>query len=113
MKRCHRCKTPWHEEKRQPAYKDCCEKCSAYLHCCLNCRYHDPSAHNQCYIPTTDWVGDRAAANFCDEFEFKDAETQVKAAAKGEQARNTLDTLFGDDVASERKPKSLDDLFGA
>jgi hypothetical protein len=112
MKRCHKCGTEWVSEKRQPGFRDTCPQCTAYLHCCLNCRFHDPHAHNQCYIPNTEWVGDRRGGNFCEEFEFRDAVINGEIPEKKqEQARKVLEGLFGEDVVSSRKPKSLDDLF--
>jgi hypothetical protein len=81
-----------------------------YLHCCLNCRHHLPRAHNQCYIPNTEWVGDRKGPNFCEEFEFRDRSVSGDAAHE-ESARSAFNTLFGDDDARET-PKGFDDLFG-
>ena len=96
MKRCHACDTPWVSEKKQPAVKETCEKCDAYLHCCLNCRFYDPAKHNECAIPNTDWVGDKRAACFCDEFEFVDRATQVGSDPERDRARSQLDRLFGE-----------------
>lgn len=109
MKGCHSCGTEWESEAKQPAVKEYCEACTAYLHCCLNCRHYAPSAHNQCYIPTTDWVGDRRGANFCDEFEFADTEDLDRDTMEQEQAREALDDFFG---GGEADPSSFDDLFG-
>jgi hypothetical protein len=116
MKRCHQCGAVWDGKgKKQPGPKDICDKCSAYLHCCLNCRYYDPSAHNQCYIPTTEWVGDKAGGNFCDEFEFADRTAEKGNADAGHEARNALDSLFGGDKDASTDADKLDDfkkLFG-
>ena len=71
---------------------------------CLNCRFYEPGAHNECYIPNTEWVGDKAGGNFCDEFEFADREPGPSGAGAGEQARTALDRLFGD--AGDRAPES-------
>lgn len=113
MKRCHRCGEAWVSEKKQPAVKEYCEKCSAYLHCCVNCRFHDKSRHNECRIGTTEWVGDREGANFCDEFEFRDAEPGSGAPGETGKAKDELDSLFG---GGEDEPGlGLDDfkkLFG-
>ncbi len=114
MRACHRCGTEWVSDKRQPGVKETCVKCGAYLHCCLNCRFHDPHAHNECYIPNTEWVGDRKGANFCDEFEFRDTqpgEDENHSEVKREKARKALEALLGDAGATGSKPKSLDDLF--
>lgn len=99
MKRCHRCGREWAAEKKQPGVKDFCDGCSAYLHCCLNCRHYDPAKHNQCAIGTTEWVGDKAGANFCDEFEFRDAGAAQADAGESEKARNAIETLLGPSAA--------------
>jgi len=112
MKRCHRCGEPWVSEKKQPGVKECCGKCSAYLHCCLNCKWHRPSAHNECYIPDSDWVGDRLGGNFCEHFEFSGEERKQEAVGKKEKARTALEDLLGGKAGDSKGPKSLDDLFG-
>lgn len=114
MKACHKCGTEWVSAKRQPSVKEFCVQCSAYLHCCLNCRFHDPHAHNECFIPNTEWVADRRSANFCDEFEFRDFAPGAPGSAEAEkrdQARKALDALLGGGEPAPSKPKSLDDLF--
>jgi len=112
MKRCHKCGAPWMSEKKQPAVKEYCENCTAYLHCCKNCRFHAPSRHNQCQIGTTEWVGDREGANFCDEFEFADADTQGKDTAKSAKAKDALDSLFGGEEQAKPKLDDFKKLFG-
>ena len=106
---CHKCGAPWESDKRQPGFKETCTGCSAYLHCCKNCRFHTPSAHNQCYIPNTEYVADRKGLNFCEEFEFRSGPVKSDAnAEKQQEARNKLDALFGEE---DKKPISFDDLF--
>ena len=107
---CHKCGAPWESEKRQPGFKEVCEKCSAYLHCCKNCRFHVPTAPNQCYIPNTDHVADRKGLNFCEEFDFREGPPTGRAEAREKAAREGFATLFGEDAAEESKP-SFDDLF--
>lgn len=48
-----------------------CEKCHAWLHCCVNCKNYQPGLSNDCKIPGTDPIRDREAGNFCDEFVLK------------------------------------------
>ena len=67
---CHKCKNIFEIDKR-PMPKDVCEKCNAYLRCCLNCKFYSEGSHNKCKIPNTEWVRDREKANYCDEFEYK------------------------------------------
>ncbi|MBI2425940.1 MAG: hypothetical protein HYV27_24160 [Candidatus Hydrogenedentes bacterium] len=127
MRLCHNCHTPWDAGKPKPAPKDSCPACDAYLHCCLNCRHHRPSLHNQCYIPNTEWVGDRRGMNYCDEFEFRITKPGGQEDAQQQAARssleallgadptpgppNSLDSLFSGGASTESRPKSLEDLF--
>ncbi len=114
MKLCHRCKREWISEKKQPAVKEFCEGCNAYLHCCLNCRFYDPHAHNKCKIPTTDWVGDREGCNFCDEFEFIETGLGGKETSKEDSARKAAYGLFGDEDAkpAPKGAEGFEKLFG-
>lgn len=114
MNRCHHCQTEWVSEAKRPSFKEVCESCSAYLHCCLNCRHHSPSLHNQCAIPTTDFVSKRDGSNFCEDFVFKDDDPTAANSGDQGQARTQLDALFDDD-SEERQSDSLDrfkDVFG-
>ncbi len=113
MKRCHKCGQEWAGGKRVPGVKEFCEGCTAYLHCCLNCRHYDERAHNKCHIPTTDWVGDRAGANFCDEFEFVDTEAPGQDDGRGD-ARDAFEGLFGGGTGPAKKGgrEDFDKLFG-
>ncbi len=111
MKRCHRCGAEWTGEKRQPGVKEYCEQCSAYLHCCMNCRFHRPHAHNECQVPNSEWVGDRKGGNFCGDFEFLDMTLEGGEDEKNDKARDALAGLFGDDSGEEKKPAAFDDLF--
>ncbi len=71
MKKCHACGEPWEGfPGTQPGREESCEKCGAYLHCCLNCRHHSPTAHHECMSSTTEYVQNKEGKNFCEEFEF-------------------------------------------
>jgi len=87
----------------------------AYLHSCMNCRFYEEHAHNNCYIPTTDWVADKEGPNFCDEFEFADADQNPQKTAGKDQARDAFTSLFGDSPLDTEKKAGLSDfekLFG-
>ena len=114
MRTCHRCGKAWDSEKKTPGVKEYCGHCSAYLHSCLNCRFYEPKLHNQCAIPTTDWVGDKAGANFCDEFVFQDTETKTPDRDAAGAARGKLDSLFGDKARASGAEKldAFKKLFG-
>ncbi len=70
--------------------------------------------HNQCYIPNTEWVGDRSGANFCEEFEFAATDPATgEGSPASEGVRQALDALFGNGEApaEEKRPSGFDDLF--
>ena len=70
-KNCHSCGETWEGSPgSQPGKSEACPKCGADLHCCLNCRFYDPSAHHECRSSTTEHVRDKEKRNYCDEFEF-------------------------------------------
>lgn len=69
-----------------------CPWCGAELHCCMACRFHDVTAHNECTEVGTFEVGDRDRANFCNEFQFKEGE-------------------HGRDDEADRAKEKLKDLF--
>ncbi|MBN2310316.1 MAG: hypothetical protein JXR94_15185 [Candidatus Hydrogenedentes bacterium] len=97
MMQCHKCGHEWTTPKRVklPGVKESCEHCSAYLHCCLNCRHYDPGQNNQCRSHTAPWVADKEGCNFCDEFDFADSDATAARDAGEGQARAALDDLFG------------------
>ena len=95
MKKCHACGHPWVSEKKSPGVKEYCERCYAYLHCCRNCRFYNPAFHNECAIPNTEWVSDKTGANFCDEFEFRDSDDEVRNKDTRNDALKNFEKLFG------------------
>ncbi len=52
------------------SFREVCDNCHAYLHCCRNCRYYKPGLPNDCAIPGTETISDREAMNFCEEFQL-------------------------------------------
>lgn len=99
MYACFHCKTPWESSLRQPAVKETCEACGAYLHCCKNCRFHRTGYPNECYIPDTEKIADKTRANFCDEFEFRKIN---EAAPAPDPTQDALAQLLGEKPSDER-----------
>ena len=62
-----------------------CPHCEAYLHACIQCRFYEPTLHNQCLEPEADYVGDRVKANFCEFFSMAGAREGGKTG-RGEAA---------------------------
>ena len=70
MKVCHKCRRELPFESRILRSEQC-PWCSADLHCCLNCRFHDPNAHNECLEVGTELIRYREKANYCGSFSFR------------------------------------------
>ena len=89
---CYNCQTQIEFDGR-PGRGETCPKCSSYLHCCLNCSFHDADAHNQCREPQAEWVKNKEMANFCGYFE---AGTQAKSggSSRKDEALKKLEELF-------------------
>ncbi|MBI5642678.1 MAG: hypothetical protein HY954_04295 [Deltaproteobacteria bacterium] len=68
----------------RPGRGETCPFCGADVKVCLNCRFHDRNAYNECREPSAERVVDKSKANFCEFFEFKaqgeaqDAEDPLK-----------------------------------
>jgi hypothetical protein len=73
-----------------------CDGCGADLRVCLNCKFYDESAYNDCGEPTADRVLEKDKANFCDYFVPR-AGGNATAGSGGADgsARGELDQLFG------------------
>jgi len=72
--------------------QDVCPECQAYVHCCRNCRFYDPSVYNECSEPMAERVVDKEQANYCDYFEPSSSKTA--AAGKEGSAKQGLEDLF-------------------
>ena len=72
--------------------RDECPHCRRDVHACVQCRFYDPHAHNQCREPQAEWAPDKEKANFCGYFVFSGRErTGAEPAVK---ARKALEDLF-------------------
>lgn len=73
---------------------DTCAHCDAYLHACKNCRFYDPSLHNQCRIPEADFIRDRETSNFCHHFDILDRHDPPVTDDSVDKAKAKLNELF-------------------
>jgi len=80
--------------EKPPARQDICSNCGAYLHCCRNCRFYEPHAHNQCKEPQAEWVSDKKMGNFCDYFEMSLEGAAKLPNTREQDARKKLADLF-------------------
>lgn len=74
--------------------RDECPFCRQDLHCCLNCRFFDPTASKQCRESAAELVKDKDRANYCDYFVFGESRTAEAQSGEVEDARKALGDLF-------------------
>ena len=90
---CTFCKTLVTEERI--GFRDECSKCGADLHICLNCRFYDPHAANQCREPAIpEAVKDKERRNLCEYFKPSAPGQVNQGESAGETARRQLEALF-------------------
>jgi hypothetical protein len=98
MKVCHHCSRelpPMTAIERTSS----CPYCLSDLKCCLNCRFFDPGMNNQCREPQAEWQSEKAKANFCEFFDYRETSAIGRAGFGGAQsdtarARSAFDALF-------------------
>lgn len=95
------------------AFRATCDYCQAALHCCKNCKFYHPGKPNECEVPRTTYIPDRAKANLCEEYRLRkpatltptknisDIEKQLFGETKAEisdlQPKDKFNSLFKDD----------------
>lgn len=94
--RCHNCSTSIEVRPGTPIARHAeCPTCAAELHCCLNCRFYDAAAPNQCREPQAEWVARKERANFCGFFTPQtEGEGKRPPKTSKETARDQLKRLF-------------------
>ncbi len=103
---CWHCKKELENPTGKLAFRATCDFCSSWLHVCKNCKYYKPGLPNDCAVPGTEHVADRASCNFCDEFSLTDS-IEKESKSPGDVAKK----LFGEDADSVPNQKNFDDLF--
>lgn len=94
---CHQCGTPY-PLSGTPGRSESCEKCRADLHVCLNCTHYSLSAAHQCRERRAEPVEEKAAANFCEWFEFALRDWVPGGPnTREDEARRRFKSLFGED----------------
>lgn len=86
-------------------FRATCDKCISWLHCCKNCRNYKPGLPNDCAVPGTEYIADREASNFCEEFQLLGA-----PPAKTKDPKDVARKLFGGTEDAPPK-KGFDNLF--
>lgn len=93
MKICYRCGKAV-EMDRTVGRTEPCPHCDADLHCCLNCTFYDPTAHQECHEPQAELVSDKEKGNFCDYFMFKESAGAKPRHDDAKSPKEKLDQLF-------------------
>jgi hypothetical protein len=96
MRNCHRCGAEVLLDTVQRT--DGCRTCHSDLKVCLNCRFFDPGANNQCAEPQAEWCPDKEKANFCEFFEFREVAGNRPGMggrySEADRAKRAFDSLF-------------------
>lgn len=90
-------------------FRATCDFCGTALHCCKNCRFYKPGLPNDCAVPGTDFIPDREAINFCEEFKLSEKIPEPK-----KDPRDAARKLFGEEPEDQKEdPKDkFKRLFG-
>lgn len=87
---CFACGEPY-PTKDRVEFRARCPKCDAPLHACLNCRFYDKGAYNQCREPKAERVTEKKRANHCEYF----TPAQERRSDSGPSgSRKAIDDLF-------------------
>lgn len=89
MANCFHCKKELDANNR-PSRGESCPKCGSDVKVCLNCRFYDTGAYNQCREPSAERVVEKDRSNFCEFFELSGA----PAKTPGEDPLAKLKELF-------------------
>ena len=93
MKYCFHCKNRL-EIGERPSRGESCPHCGHDLKACVNCRFYDEYADNQCTEPMAERVADKERANFCEYFVFREREPRAEPPV--EDRLRDLKRLFTD-----------------
>ena len=89
---CYQCnKTVTLEHK--VSFREECPHCYTDLHVCLNCRFYDESAYNQCRESSAENVRDKERNNYCEYFEPSQTGESSKQSEKEAQLK-AAEALF-------------------
>lgn len=92
---CYRCGTSLAALSLPLSRQDECPGCRNYVHVCKMCVHFDAAVPRQCREDDAEEVIDKQRLNFCDYFLASEAAFDPQRKAAEDQARGTLDALFG------------------
>lgn len=89
------------------SFRALCDHCSAWLHCCKNCKNYKPGLPNDCLVPGTEYIADREGSNFCEDFKLLGLGSQ-----KSGDLNRAAQKLFKDEEDHPKlHPKGFTSLF--
>ena len=71
---------------------DTCPKCGRDLHCCLQCKFYDSGAYNECKEVMAERTVDKERANICEYFILRGS--HESGGDKKGAAKKALEELF-------------------
>lgn len=105
--KCWNCGKDLNLTSNKISFRATCDHCSHYLHCCKNCQNYKPGQPNDCLIPGTEYIADRMANNYCEDFALLGIGPTHQATIADTEQR-----LFGD-VKTSIKPDKPEDRFNS
>lgn len=108
---CHDCESP-HEDTGTLSFREECISCSADLHVCLTCRFHDRYADNECREAVADPIAKKDRRNLCEYWKPALEETQTDET-QSDSAKAQLAALFGmpEQTISASTPSNKEDAL--
>jgi hypothetical protein len=71
---------------------DTCPNCGRDLRCCVQCKFYDPHAYNECREVLSERIVDNERANACEYYVPKGSSIQF--GNRTEEAKKALEALF-------------------
>lgn len=94
---CWKCDRQISEQPIKIGFRAVCIHCGIDLHVCKNCRYYSPGKPNDCAVPGTEFIRDREAFNFCEEFKPKIGDQPPASDHKARRIQKDFHSLFKDE----------------
>ena len=71
------------------SFREECPNCGTDMHVCLNCRFYDSSAYNECKEASAEKVRDKDRNNYCEYFEAN-SNKSIKNSSYTEKKKKEL-----------------------
>jgi hypothetical protein len=74
--------------------RDACEACGVDLHTCVQCRFYDVGASDQCREPEAERIQYKEQQNFCEYFQLATGKGGGGGKSPADEAKAKLEALF-------------------